>query len=267
MALQENLERLLGRFDGAVNTSEIARAIERGGRRRLEELLDAAWATLTPALQAELQSAVVSIATPAFAAGWREATSRPVPPPTAIVRYARGHAARRVTGMSAAGRRAIRQLVTGALAGGAASRTLAVELVRAGLPLNRVQAGALRKFHDRLQRQVDEGDLDARRAARRVVKESDRMRRVRARAIARTERRNAQGWARQRSWDTAIERGLIRERDWQKVWHTTPDDRLSDVCMPLNGQRAPVRGSFSDGTERPPRHPNCRCTVTLRRRS
>ena len=266
MALQPSLERLLERFAGVVNTAEVARLIERKGRRRLEALLRRAWVSLTPGLRAEIQTELIAITESGFASGLRLAEVPVYTPPLAAIRRARTQAARRVTAMSAQGRRVIRQLVTASIAGGADSRRLAVELVRQGLPLNRVQAGALRKFHDRLQRRVAEGSLTTERAARQLTREAKRMARVRSRVISRTETADARAYARQQSWDESVRRGDIDEREWIKIWHTTDDERTEDICMRLDGQTTTPTGSFDDGYSRPPRHPQCRCSCSIRRR-
>lgn len=46
-----------------------------------------------------------------------------------------------------------------------------------------------------------------------------------------------------------------------KIWHTNNDDRVCELCGPLNDQEVPLGDNFSDGTNEPPRHVNCRCWI------
>ena len=89
MPLRDSLVRLLGRFDGATDADAIARAIERGGRRRLEALLVEAWDTVSPPLRVEIEAAILRTATIGYGQGWRMVTRRPyyAPPAGTPVRY------------------------------------------------------------------------------------------------------------------------------------------------------------------------------------
>lgn len=44
-------------------------------------------------------------------------------------------------------------------------------------------------------------------------------------------------------------------------WLATLDKKTCPDCRALNGTTTKLGSTFSDGTESPPRHPNCRCTV------
>lgn len=50
--------------------------------------------------------------------------------------------------------------------------------------------------------------------------------------------------------------GVVAEMEWA----TVNDERVCPVCGPLNGKRAPLRGTFEGGV-RAPAHPGCRCFV------
>ena len=50
--------------------------------------------------------------------------------------------------------------------------------------------------------------------------------------------------------------GVVAEMEWV----TVNDERVCPTCGPLNGKRAPLRGSFEGGV-RQPAHPGCRCFV------
>jgi len=51
----------------------------------------------------------------------------------------------------------------------------------------------------------------------------------------------------------------------EQVWHTSMDDKVCDLCGPLDGQPESLWAEKSPGTDGPPpRHVNCRCWTTLR---
>lgn len=88
----------------------------------------------------------------------------------------------------------------------------------------------------------------------------------RAENIARTETMRASNQGQLEAWDQATEAGVLTG-DEKKEWIVTPDDRLCPICEPMEGELAPLDGTFDvDGTrvDGPPAHPRCRCTVGLR---
>ena len=266
MPVRESVERLLGRFRDVVDVRRIARAIESGNGPRLTRLLEEAWATLSPGMRAEFQRELVTVTNEAYGAGWRQVTDQPYTPPRAAVGRARTQSARLVTAMNAQGRRTIRILVTGAIAGGADNPSLARELVRTGLGVHRIQAGALAKLSARLGRLVEDGDITAQQANKRLDRRAAGMIRSRSRTIARTETADAQGWGRQHAWDVAERRGIIDDDRWEKVWVIRDDPLTTDLCRRINGKARPIHGNW-EGYEHPPRHPNCRCVVVMRRKT
>jgi hypothetical protein len=47
---------------------------------------------------------------------------------------------------------------------------------------------------------------------------------------------------------------------WQRTWRTNNDDIVCLLCGPLHNATAKgTDGSYPDGSDKPPRHPNCRC--------
>ena len=44
-----------------------------------------------------------------------------------------------------------------------------------------------------------------------------------------------------------------------KRWYTNNDDRVCDICGPLEGQEIPMNDEFEGGISDPPAHVNCRC--------
>jgi len=47
-----------------------------------------------------------------------------------------------------------------------------------------------------------------------------------------------------------------------KIWHTNNDDRVCDICGPLEGKEVEIDEDF-DGIDDPPAHVNCRCWTTV----
>lgn len=81
--------------------------------------------------------------------------------------------------------------------------------------------------------------------------------RDRRRAIARTEARFATSAANQK---------IAESRDQQfKVWITTGDDRVDDACQGNEAQGwIGIKDTFSSGSDTPPDHPLCRCSLAYR---
>ena len=93
-------------------------------------------------------------------------------------------------------------------------------------------------------------------------KYAEKLRRQRARTIARTETMMAYNEGKQQAWNQAAYRGLINRQTARKVWVTGPFD-VCPICAPLNGQNQPINKPFSIKKMTPPAHPNCRCTMVL----
>jgi hypothetical protein len=93
-------------------------------------------------------------------------------------------------------------------------------------------------------------------------KYAEKLRRQRARTIARTETMMAYNEGKQQAWNQAADRGLINKQTARKVWVTGPMD-VCTICAPLNGQNQPINKPFSIKKMTPPAHPNCRCTMVL----
>jgi len=94
-----------------------------------------------------------------------------------------------------------------------------------------------------------------------------RLRRSRARTIARTEIMRASNFGRLEAMEQAANQGLVNPATARKQWSTSRFD-VCEVCVPLNGQTQPLRGGlFLAGNgwtgPSPPAHPNCRCVVRM----
>lgn len=268
MPLSDAVAALLSRFAEAGNIAALESAIVAGNRKLTVQLARDIWSDIMPRLQERFGTSLSTTSERAYRAAWKKLPGpdpSDYPAPAGAIERAQRQAANRVTAMGSQGRRVIRTLVTAALAGGASNPRLASAMVGTGLGMNYPQARAHEKVWRQLRDSVGRGDMKQATALRRL--EADRKRKIRrrGRTIARTETSDARGYARQRAWSDAARSGKIKADEWQKVWRTSADEFVDEVCVPLNGATATVNGAFFTGDRRPPKHPNCRCTVTLRR--
>lgn len=81
--------------------------------------------------------------------------------------------------------------------------------------------------------------------------------RSRAKLIAMTETTKAYA-----EGELAGAREMAEYFDYVKEWQTANDDRVCDICGPLQGERVDgIDASFSSGDQGPPAHPGCRCWI------
>jgi len=121
------------------------------------------------------------------------------------------------------------------------------------------QAAAADKFRERL---LADG-LGKAQAQARTDRYVQRLHRYRANNIARTESAKAIGEGRREMWRQLEEQGVIDKSRIRRRWFTAMDERVCDVCEPLDGQTAPLDGEYEGGVSGPPAHPQCRCTERL----
>ncbi len=95
---------------------------------------------------------------------------------------------------------------------------------------------------------------------KRVDAYGNRLRRARARTIARTEMMRASNQGRLQGMWQAADQGLINPVLAKKQWVTSSFD-VCKICVPLNGQTVGLRETFGNHGQAPPAHPNCRCVV------
>jgi SPP1 gp7 family putative phage head morphogenesis protein len=72
--------------------------------------------------------------------------------------------------------------------------------------------------------------------------------------IARTETATA---ANQGTLEAYKQSGVVKKKEWI----TADDERLCDLCAPMDGEVVNIDDNFSAGISAPPLHPNCRCTI------
>jgi len=98
---------------------------------------------------------------------------------------------------------------------------------------------------------------------------AERLQRLRALTIARTETIRAANAGQQAAWQDAESKGLLDRNIVRQIWIITPDDALCPICEAIpdeNPDGVPLGGFFQtdDGpVEGPPAHVNCRCALGL----
>jgi hypothetical protein len=86
----------------------------------------------------------------------------------------------------------------------------------------------------------------------------------RALLIARTEIMAAANEGQRQLWEQGVAAGEVDRSELEREWIVTDDDRLCDLCEPLDGARAEIGEEFPRGGGMgPPLHPACRCTEGL----
>ena len=116
------------------------------------------------------------------------------------------------------------------------------------------------------QRLLDEGATEdiANKSADKAAK---KLLRKRAKRIARTETVDAYSRGLDDSWQLAKEEGFIEDNAMQEWVELSASPRTCRICQGLGGQKVPVGepfvSEFIGEVERPPAHPQCRCTRIL----
>jgi hypothetical protein len=235
-----------------------------------------AWEEETPALQRalsrqlrEAQEAGAAVAERTVGLVGRFDVTNPE-----AVRWAQTRAATLVTAVSRETRAAIAQVIArGVLQGVPPIET--ARALRAVIGLTPRQASAVEAFRASLLRlrgrpegravetalqRVSNRGLTLDRVRALVARYAERLLGQRAWLIARTETMAALNEGQRQLWGQARE-----ELDgMERIWLITDDDRLCELCEPLDDARAPIDGSYPEGGgDGPPRHPNCRCTEAL----
>lgn len=92
-----------------------------------------------------------------------------------------------------------------------------------------------------------------------VAKYSQRKIRERAQVIARTESMKILNDGQSLAFKQAQKKGLLGKKA-MKVWITSPDENLCEICAPLEGFMIPINEDKFP-IPGPPGHPQCRCTI------
>lgn len=140
-------------------------------------------------------------------------------------------------------------------------------LLRATIGHTRKQALAISRFRDKL---IAQAELDGRTVLSlteegAVQRYSDRLLRIRADRIARTEISFSYNFASLEKMREATAGGQIGTV--VKKFRVAQDERACPICRPLDGKVIGLEETFPGGTKRlpnlltPPLHPSCRCTI------
>lgn len=157
-------------------------------------------------------------------------------------------------------RQAIRDLVQQSILGTFDVHQLARQ-IRSSIGLTSRYAVAVDNYQQTL---LDNGMPDGQ-AMTRSQAYADRLLRYRAQMIARTEVIRATSAGQSAVWNDAQAEGLLPV-DAQRVFITTPDDRLCEICAPMDGQTVGINEPFQSDLgpiDYPPVHPSCRCAVGI----
>ena len=126
--------------------------------------------------------------------------------------------------------------------------------IRPCVGLTRRQAQTTKNFYDSL---IEDGYSEKRAHERQLVYAA-KVHRRRAALIAQTE----MAYAYSAGWHATVQQNVedgVLPPDTKKVWLTAEDEKVCDVCGAMNGETVLWNEPFSNGSEYPPAHPNCRC--------
>lgn len=191
--------------------------------------------------------------------------------------WARLHAASLIVEVGLETRAAIRELIANAIAQGIAPREAARQVYEL-VGLNSQQATAVQNLARELM-EAEPGSLVTRAGGKfkvripvrgaslefiraRVAKYAERMHRLRALNISRSETLAAANEGARQLWVQGRDAGLI-DPALQKVWIATNDERTCPICSALDGEQVGIEENFSAGVLGPPSHTSCRCSHAL----
>lgn len=177
------------------------------------------------------------------------------------VEFINQHTGELITQITEESRQAIRAIIRQAFEEGGHPYQQARKIIQ-HIGLTERQSRAVENFR---RRQLEAG-VSRTEADRRAEAYAKRLLRDRAENIARTETMMASNEGQREAWRQATEQGLIDEAEMEREWIVTPDDRLCPICLVMDGKRAPIGGTYENGSGGPPLHPRCRCAEGLSRR-
>lgn len=144
-----------------------------------------------------------------------------------------------------------------------------------GTPKDGIDARRLRDFRydGKLKAAMQSGKpIPAAQIDKMVEAYARKYRQFRSQTIARTEALRSTNFGVQDAWRQIIEQGAAPEALVRRQWIVAKDERLCEVCGPVPSMNpkkgVPFGQAFSTPNGPymlPPLHPNCRCTVFIRR--
>ncbi len=241
--------------------------------------LEAAWGDAQTGLETELGKQTLALMGDVGQAGAQALVaggSFELLNPAAIA-WAKAQSSALVTGVTAQQRAAIRAVI-GEASSGALTVDGAAGALRQVVGLDTRRAAALAAYRGRMQAAAESAiaarpSLPAVRKAAIRAKADLRAEAYRRRllasrteTIARTETSAAANEGLVQAWRQAEQAGKF-PLGLAKRWVTTPDDRRCPICAAMQGRVASIGTPFDvpslGAMQRPPAHPNCRCTITL----
>lgn len=179
------------------------------------------------------------------------------------VAWIRAHAAELVRkNIIENGQQAIRQVMLRAFEKGMPPKQTA-EWIREYIGLLPRQATAVDNYRAWLLEEKGYLKVDADRLAKQYAQILIKQR---ATVIARNETMTASNEGQRELWRQAVDGGQLRANEWQREWIVTPDDRLCELCEPMQGKKAAIpEGTYEGGSDGPPLHVQCRCVEGLTR--
>lgn len=175
----------------------------------------------------------------------------------AAVDWAKQHAGELITEITEESRKAIRAIIVDAIENGGHPRDTAIK-IRQYIGLTEKDSRAVLNYWKKLSQ---ESDLSAKQVNDMADSYARKLLRDRAETIARTETINASANGQRKLWEKAAANGDLK--GFERKWIVTPDDRLCVRCSAMKGQRAPIGGTYQNGSNGPTLHPRCRCAEGL----
>lgn len=208
-----------------------------------------------------------------------------------VNRYITGKVGSLIRGITRESQISIQSSISSIISDGLTPRS-AARVIRDSIGLTPSQVRAVSRFETNLQMQqlaqMTEFQRDSLRLSRRGAKvdndfleglSQERIDRLtsdyanrqlthRATVIARNELQEVANEGQREVWEQASEAGLIDRNKSKKMWIVTPDERLCDMCSPLQGVEVPFLDNFTipktgESKKGPPAHIQCRCALTL----
>ncbi len=187
------------------------------------------------------------------------------------IRWARGHAAKLVTGITSAQKSQLRKVINLHKKRGETDRQIAA-IVKEHIGLDKRSSQALSGYQDRMAARVADGDITGARGAKLVQTYRRRLLAFRAESIGRTELINGVNQTQLNLWAEAAKRGILDDDELVKEWvGILRDGRICKHCYALHGQRRKIGEKFvapTDGQamDSPGKHTRCRCQQRLIRK-
>lgn len=254
----------VGQARGGTFQQKLQGLLERGQTGQAFAVAEGAWNSAVPewraAVAKQMRDAVEAGADVAKGAAPKLVGAFDVTNPQAVA-WARQHSAQLVTAVSDETRKGIQSVVTRTIELGLPPAD-AAKRIQGLVGLNARQAAALEGFRSRLP-----ADMAPATAARQVDQYGAKLLRQRAQTIARTEIMSALNVGQRLLWGQAVEADELDPDAMERVWIVTEGELgahpVCDDCAAMDGETAPIDGTYLDGVEGPPLHPNCRCTEGL----